>query len=371
MNIENELDPTLWEFIKRSYETNNYTGAILDSIYFISDIIRERSGLESDGVQLIGDALGGKDPLLKVNKLQSDSDWNIQRGSEQIFRGIIQAIRNPRSHKKYSDTKETADAIIIFIDYLFRIIQESKTPFTKETFLKRVFDKDFVETDEYAKLLVKEIPPKQRYDIFIDVYRQKEKANLSKLRFFIHAILRRLNREEIINILNIVSDDLKNSNEDATIRSIIKIFPKSYWKNYDKAARLRIENKLINSIREGKYDKDSETCRIGALGTWIINVLDYFSMKDELLQAIINKLNSDDSEDLDYVFNYLFYYLPKLSDPPWPGLVLAIKKGLNNGDKRFYGSLSRIMTHGPESWKKAFGESYVSFHEKEDEDIPF
>jgi uncharacterized protein (TIGR02391 family) len=104
MNLESKIEERLWKMIQNSYEDRNYTGAIHDAIYFLSDLIREKSGLESDGVSLIGQAFGGKSPKLKVNKLQSESDKNIQAGIAQILRGIYQAIRNPRSHEKYNDS---------------------------------------------------------------------------------------------------------------------------------------------------------------------------------------------------------------------------------------------------------------------------
>jgi len=36
--------------------------------------IRERTGLESDGINLIGQAFGGKAPKLRVNKLVTESE---------------------------------------------------------------------------------------------------------------------------------------------------------------------------------------------------------------------------------------------------------------------------------------------------------
>ena len=94
MNLESKVEERLWQMIQGSYENRNYTGAILDTIYFLSDLVREKSGLSSDGISLIGQAFGGKSPKLKINKLQSDSDKNIQSGIAQILRGLYQAIRN-------------------------------------------------------------------------------------------------------------------------------------------------------------------------------------------------------------------------------------------------------------------------------------
>ncbi len=59
MNLETRLDPWLWEAVQNSIENRHYTGAILDSFHFLSNLIRDKTDLESDGVTLIGQAFGG------------------------------------------------------------------------------------------------------------------------------------------------------------------------------------------------------------------------------------------------------------------------------------------------------------------------
>lgn len=111
MNFETLLDKRLYQAIETSYVSRNYTGAILDAIYFLSNLIRDKTGLESDGPSLIGQAFGGNNPRLKVSRLQTESELNVQKGVEQILRGIYQAIRNPRSHEKHTDDKADTDSM--------------------------------------------------------------------------------------------------------------------------------------------------------------------------------------------------------------------------------------------------------------------
>jgi len=162
MNIETKINESLWNAIQNSYSSRNFTASIIDAIFYLSNVIRERSGLESDGVALIGGAFGGKNPKLKVNKLQTESDWNIQKGVEELLKGLYQGIRNPRSHEKYNDPQEDADSIIIFVNYLLKIICESKPPFTKQAFFDKIFDPYFPENSRYSELLIQQIPPKLR-----------------------------------------------------------------------------------------------------------------------------------------------------------------------------------------------------------------
>ena len=188
MNLESKISEHLWNEISSNYQSRNYTAAILESIYFLSNLIREKTGLEADGVSLAGQAFGGKNPKLKVNKLQTESDWNVQQGMEQILRGIYAAFRNPRSHEKYNDTQDEADSIIVFIDYLIKLIDLSKTPFSKESFLPRVFDSDYVTGERYASLIISEIPVKQRLDIYLEVYTKRETGSCDKIKHFLMKI---------------------------------------------------------------------------------------------------------------------------------------------------------------------------------------
>ena len=87
MNLETRLDPRLWEAVRTSLEVRKFTAAILDGIHLLSDVIRERSKLEGDGVALIGAAFGSMAPKLKVNRLITESEQNVQKGVEALLRG--------------------------------------------------------------------------------------------------------------------------------------------------------------------------------------------------------------------------------------------------------------------------------------------
>lgn len=377
MNLETKLDSRVWAAIESTYEGRNYTNAILDATYFLSGLIREKTGLESDGVALVGQAFGGKAPKLKVGKLQSESDWNVQKGLEQILRGFYLAIRNPRSHEKYADSKEDADSLILFINHLVKIIDQSKPPFTKSAFINRVFDADFVENQRYAQLLVNEIPPKQKLEVLIDVYRKKETGDGEKLRYFFNEVYSQLTEEEKAQVHEMVSEELKQTDDETTIRLVLQILPAKCWPAYSEVARLRVENKLIQAIRTGRYDPEAKRCTSGALGTWASGRLEYFALKKDLLGVLLDKLESTNRREQDYVFKFFFYHFPDIFEVPTPWMVQIVNKGLESGDVRFNDAMSYYMQMGPDSWKRPFQKAYNEFQEVEptpepdDDDLPF
>ena len=143
MNLQTHIKSDLWLAIQSTYEAGNYSHAILDAIHYLSNILREKTGADGDGKSLVGQALGGDSPRLRINRLQTETERNEQQGIESILRGMYQAIRNPRSHEQIVDKQETADAIIYFIDYLLIIIEKSEEPFVISKFMNCVFDPDF------------------------------------------------------------------------------------------------------------------------------------------------------------------------------------------------------------------------------------
>lgn len=376
INIETALDNRLWTAIQNSYEKENFTGAILDSIQFLGSLIREKSGLEVDGATLVGQAFGGDSPKLKVGKLQTESGRNVQAGVEQLFRGLYQAIRNPRSHDKYDDKQEDADAIILFVNYLLGIIDQAKNRFVAVEFLGRVFDKNFVEKERYAQLLVDDIPARNRLEIMLQVFADKEKGDGKKLKFFVQAIMASLSEDERNSVYQAVSDEFKVTNNEGAIRITLQIFPPDILPMLEEAARFRIENKLIESVVEGKYDNEKAECKAGALGTWAAKRMEYFLLKEELLKKLISKLLSTDADVYGYVLSYFWDEIVKSQNPPSDRLIRAIKSKLKEGNKMFYDQLKLEELLGDAKWVQPFSQEMETFKEAEPtesgtDDLPF
>jgi len=313
MNLQSLIRSELWLAISDTYEAGNYNHAIIDAFNYMSEIIREKSGVDGDGEQLVGKAFGGESPILRINKLQTITERDSQQGLLNILIGMYKGIRNPRSHDQIEDTKKSADAIIYFIDYLLGVIDQSQEPFTIPSFVSRVFDRHFVQTPEYTKLLIEEIPPKKRFDVLVEIYRKKQEEYGLNLAFVVKEILKVISEEQTTRFLEVVSDELKTTQDYTTLELILQILPPLLWKKLNKTALLRVENILIESVDEGKANKHGYLiAERGWLGISAKGFIKYFELKDDLQNVIIKKLEQNDTYDKMYIFVFFLNELPDL-----------------------------------------------------------
>lgn len=312
MNIQTSIDSKLWEAVKSSYEAKNFCHAINDAIHFLTDVIREKSGFDDDGVSLVSKSFGGDNPVIKLNKFQTQTEKDIQRGTEALLRGIYQAIKNPRSHEQINDNEKNANTIILFIDFLILTIDKAKPPFDFYDFLDRVNDKYFVTEQEYVEELVHSIPIKKHLEVLIELLRYRRGSNIKNSILVIRNIISLLDEDQLREFLHIVSEGLKVADDYASIRITLGILDNSHWKSIDKSSMLRLDNILLKSTSKGKCNScDSVIDDEGAIATFGREFIIQFGNLAALRKTIIKKLNSDYSEQF-YVFCFFLQLLPKI-----------------------------------------------------------
>lgn len=372
MNIETKIYEGLWVAIKSNYQSKNYTGAILDSIYYISELIRDKSGLEADGVSLVGNAFSGNNPKIRINKLQTETEKNIQKGVCSILTGIYQSIRNPRSHEKYQDSELEADSIILFVNYLYTIIDDSKAQFTEDEFLKRVFDDNFVESDYYANLIVKEIPSRRKYDVLISVFKLRTNGNMKKLRYFFSALINKISEEELNDFYYFVSEEFRIESHEVAIRAAIQLLPIEQWMMISEVARLRIENIVLKSIKDGEYDNGIKN---GSLGTWVNDKISYLTLKQEFIEVLYSKLYSFNTRSTKYVLFYFWNEISRLSGGKFDiRFVEFINASLKAGFRDVYESLAEVidLDNQESIWTIEFEVAFKEYvNDADDDELPF
>jgi uncharacterized protein (TIGR02391 family) len=399
MNLQDEIRNDLWIAIEKSYVSKIYNSAILDAIHFLSDQIRERANIDGDGASLVGQAFGGDNPPLRINKFQTETERDEQKGLEQILRGIYQGIRNPRSHNQIEDGQTTADSIILFINFLSNLISKSKEPFSLEEWKKKVFDKDFVDSSRYADILASEVPPNKIVEALVEIYRNKSTIREDSLDYIFSSLLALAAKDKLDDLFNVISDNLRSTEDETEIRLTLRILHGQFWPRINEAARLRVENKLIKDINLGQYNCETDKCIKGHLGTWAQGFITSFTLKSNLYNMFLKKLTGSDSQgkdkyiyEINYVANYFYTELPNTIDPSTNkyisdsrkhDLVKAIIKASSNSEAITLRKEFLKKYNLPEEWIKLIIEEIETneyppsdlFDEykqkKEEEDIPF
>jgi uncharacterized protein (TIGR02391 family) len=373
MNLKSLIRRELWLAISNTYEAENYSHAVLDAMHYLSEVIREKSGVDGDGHGLVGAAFGGQSPILRVNKLQTETERNIQKGLEQILRGMYQGIRNPRSHEQVEDTKNTADSIIYFVNYLLSIIDQSQEPFTVAGFVSKVFDKHFVKSSRYAELLVSEIPQGKYLDILVEIYRRKREGEGDSIGYVVKEILKLITEEQTSEFLVIVSEELKTTQDNTDLRVTLQMLPPVLWKSLNMMARMRAENILIKSIADGRANSQGNTLNgEGTLATWADEFLQYFELKYQAGDTILKKIEGNFEEQM-YIFAFFLRKLPSIYDGSYlkESCISAICKAVK--EEGFDCDLEKRLTSTywslPEDWRNSIISELPNL--KVDDEIPF
>lgn len=371
MNLKSLIRDELWNVISRTYETQNYSHAVVDSIHYLTDVIREKADVDGDGAKLIGKAFGGTDPKIKVNKFQTETEKNIQKGIESMLRGIYSGIRNPRSHEQITDSKEDADSIILFINYLLSIIAASEERFTISKFLNRVFDSNFAENERYALLLYQEIPVKKRFDALVEIYRERHRKNGRGLKYMIQAIFPHLSMEKQKEFIRIASEDAKEIQNEQDVIILLQILRPSQWVQIEEAARIRLENMILKSMKRGEMERDSQTkVKNGALSTWATDFFSSFSLHDELVASTIELIKSNNENKRRFFSHFFLHTLENIfkTDFEKKRCIEAIDWATRQGGTTFNSDLKDFLsdTFASGEWREALLETLENATDEED-----
>jgi hypothetical protein len=194
-----------------------------------------------------------------------------------------------------------------------RLAREKAEQDNLNEWCERVFDPDFVASDRYAKLLASEVPPKKYNEALIALYRNRDNGEANKLECIFRTLIELAGDDKIEDFLAVVSDDLKTVQNESSISLAIQILPSRFWSRITEIAKLRIENKLILSIESGRYSDSNNNWmnyfNYGLFGTWAKKLIKDFSLKNELHQTLLKKLDGDELEQ-NYMAKFFFSSLP-------------------------------------------------------------
>lgn len=120
-------DESLRKATRQLFTDKHYAQAVEEGYKCLNNVVKRRSGLGSDGANLMRMAFSPENPRLKINELQTPSHKDEQRGYMEIMAGCMTGIRNPRAHEDgYVDDPCRALEMLIWANHLIRIVKASR-----------------------------------------------------------------------------------------------------------------------------------------------------------------------------------------------------------------------------------------------------
>lgn len=351
MNLQQVVPRELWRAVESNYASQDYAQAIVSAFLHLSTLLRDRAGVDGDGAQLVGLALGGRVPKLKLSKLESESDRSMQAGYVQILNGLYMGIRNPRSHSPRSDEKRTADAVIHFLGHIVELVGSSQETYSDSNFLAVVRDPDFVASEEYATLLVDEIPALRRLDAIRALLAERDGLPLSERRHLIVALHTGLNEVQRVTFVEDVERVLREPGlGDSDVRAALLMLTPELWPHLNRRVRLKLETRLIKGIVEGNSVSGRVT---GALATWSHRFLHAFEQCDEVADAVVSKLERGTRSEVEYVVRFFMADLPQFvrSRSLQLRCAGAIARQVESGNEELRAALLSWVPRYPPEWQ--------------------
>lgn len=135
--------PKVIEASRSCFVSGNYREAILNAFIKLIDYVKEITGLDLDGDDLMNRVFSfnydkerrkiTKYPLIRINELKNISDRDEQQGFMFLCKGAVAGIRNPKAHTLIPQTNplHTLEYLAL-ASLLIRRIEESKVVKSQE-----------------------------------------------------------------------------------------------------------------------------------------------------------------------------------------------------------------------------------------------
>jgi hypothetical protein len=233
-----------------------------------------------------------------------------------------------------------------------------------------IFDKNFNNSKKYAKVVITEIPEKKRYDVLVNIFRNRTKAKSGNLNNLVQELLNSIKSEEYKEFIDNINKELLFCSDNDELRNFFSMFPPNKWNELIPLTKQKIENMIKKSLKNAKmedvdynYNESEYKCNEqGFLSTCAVQYIELFENKDEMLTILGKKLEDEDVDERNFVFEYFSQIIFGDQATKHPELKYGIKKSLEYFDKETYKFVSSNIEL-KELYKKELGEATFYFHD--------
>jgi uncharacterized protein (TIGR02391 family) len=110
------LHPRVVELVRKKFGDGHFADAAETALKDVNSrvkrMVRQATGEERDGADLMNFAFSPKKPVIVLGDLSTESGRNLQLGYMQVFAGTMTGIRNPAAHENVELTENEATHIL-------------------------------------------------------------------------------------------------------------------------------------------------------------------------------------------------------------------------------------------------------------------
>lgn len=129
--LARDVHPDVLACCREELLVDDYFHAIFEATKSLALKLRSRTGLDSDGGELIDRSLGGDQPMLAINPLSSMSERSEQKGYVHMLKGLFGLFRNPMAHEarvRWAVDKRDAEDVLSLVSLAHRRLDGAHTP---------------------------------------------------------------------------------------------------------------------------------------------------------------------------------------------------------------------------------------------------
>ena len=123
-----DIHPEVWKYCTAELMADDYFHAVLEAAKGLTHRIRELSGADGDGAELVDLVFAVDNPILMFNSLRTRTERSEHKGFAALLKGCFAAIRNPLAHEPriHWEGEENAADFLSLISLLHRKLDDCR-----------------------------------------------------------------------------------------------------------------------------------------------------------------------------------------------------------------------------------------------------